>query len=345
MKKSVKNLLWLLLLIVLTVCTVLIITSCSKGFSFKGFVNLISNASPVWMLMAAIFAFGFVFFEALGLKCTCRFLGHDFGVGKAILYSATDIYFSALTPSAAGGQPAALLMMINHGVPAAVSAIALLLNLVMYTISIMLISTVCFIVYPELLLGLDTGALIFIGIGAAVQVLFIVLFVMCIFNEKLVLSVCKFSLKLCHRLKFIKDYEGDLLKLTGMIKQYKECGTLLRHKTVLLIKVFFHNLMQRLSVIMVAVCVFIGVGGAPSRAFEAFSVQAFAVLGSNAVPVPGAVGVVDYIFLNGFQHLVCDPVSVELLSRGLSFYCNLVLCGILVFIDFLRINSKNRNES
>ena len=227
MKKSTKNLLWLLLLIVLTVCTVLIITSCSKGFSFKGFMHLISNASPVWILFAAICSFGFVFFEGMGLKCTCDFLGEPITTGKAILYSATDIYFSALTPSAAGGQPAALLMMMNHGVSAAVSAIALLLNLVMYTVSIMLISTVCFIVYPEMLFKLDTGALIFIIIGAVVQVLFIVLFVMCIFNEKLVLAVCRFCLKLLCRMKIFHNYDEHHEKLLSMIKQYKECGILL----------------------------------------------------------------------------------------------------------------------
>ena len=234
--------------------------------------------------------------------------------------------------------------MMNHGVSAAVSAIALLLNLVMYTVSIMLISTVCFIVYPEMLFKLDTGALIFIIIGAVVQVLFIVLFVMCIFNEKLVLAVCRFCLKLLCRMKIFHDYDDHHEKLLGMIKQYKECGILLRHKTVLLLKVFFHNLMQRLSVIMVAVCVFVGVGGAPSRAFEAFAAQTFAVLGSNAAPVPGAVGIVDYIFLNGFEHLVADPVSVELLSRGLSFYCNLIFCGILMFVNFIRMKPKTGLE-
>ena len=345
MKKSVKNLLWLLLLIVLTVCTVLVITSCSKGFSFKGFMRLISNASPVWMLFAAVCAFGFVFFEGMGLKCTCSFLGCEFGTGKAILYSATDIYFSALTPSASGGQPAALIMMMSHGVPAAISAIALLLNLVMYMVSIMLISILCFVIHPELLLRLETGALIFIGIGAVVQVLFIVLFIMCIFNEKLVLAVCRFGLRLCCRIKIIHSYDEHYEKLMNMIRQYKQCGILLRRKTALLLKVFFHNLMQRLSVIMVAVCVFIGVGGAPSRAFEAFTAQTFAVLGSNAAPIPGAVGIVDYIFLDGFRHLVADPVSVELLSRGLSFYCNLIFCGILMFVNFIKMKPKNGNES
>ena len=95
MKKSTKNLLWLLLLIVLTVCTVLVITSCSKGFSFKGFMHLISNASPVWILFAALCAFGFVFFEGMGLKCTCDFLGEPITTGKAILFGNGYLFLGA----------------------------------------------------------------------------------------------------------------------------------------------------------------------------------------------------------------------------------------------------------
>ena len=58
--------------------------------------------------------------------------------------------------------------------------------------------------------------------------------------------------------------------------------------------------------------------------------QTFAVLGSNAVPVPGAVGVADYILLSGFGQIVRDPVSVELLSRGISFYSTILACGVLL---------------
>ena len=340
MNKSLKNLLWLLLLIAISVGTVLIITSGAKGFSWHRFMRFLCKADPFWIAAAFLFAFGFVYFEGLGLQCTCRFFSHPCSAGSAIFYSATDIYFSAITPSAAGGQPAALLVMMRRGIPAAVAAIALLLNLVMYTVSILIISGVCFAVNPHILLHMPPVPKVFIAFGTVVQIIFIVIFIMCIFNDAMVLAVCRWCLKLLCRLRMVKDYDEKYEKLLEVIRQYKECGILIKNETRLLIKVFLCNLAQRLSVICVAVCVYMGVGGVLSKAFEAFSVQAFAVLGSNAVPVPGAVGVADFILLGGLRHIVPDPVSVELLSRGISFYSTFLFCGVLILAVFIRDRIK-----
>lgn len=340
MNKTLKNLLWLLLLIAISVGTVLIITSGSKGFSWGCFIRFLSKADPFWIAAAFLCAFGFVYFEGLGLQCTCRFFANPYSAGTAIFYSATDIYFSAITPSAAGGQPAALLVMMRRGIPAAVAAIALLLNLVMYTVSILIIGVACFAVNPHILLNMAPAPKIFIAFGTVVQLIFIVIFLMCIFNDAMVLAVCRWCLKLLCRLRIVKNYGEKYEKLLGIITQYKECGILLKRETRLLIKVFLCNLAQRLSVIFVGVCVYMGVGGVFSKVFEAFSVQALAVLGSNAVPVPGAVGVADYILLSGFGHIVSDPVSVELLSRGISFYSTFLFCGILILAVFIKDKTK-----
>lgn len=352
MNKSLKNLLWLLLLIAISVGTVLIITSSSKGFSWGYFIRFLSKAEPLWMAAAFLCAFGFVYFEGLGLQCTCRFFAHPCSAGSAVFYSATDIYFSAITPSAAGGQPAALLVMMRRGIPAAVAAIALLLNLVMYTVSILVISGVCIAVNPQILLHMPPAPKLFIAFGTVVQIVFIIIFLLCIFNDAIVLAVCRWCLKLLCRLHIVKNYGEKYEKLLGITKQYKECGILIRSETRLLIKVFLCNLAQRLSVICVAVCVYMGVGGLFSRAFEVFSVQTLAVLGSNAAPVPGAVGVADFILLGGFRPIVADPVSVELLSRGISFYSTFLFCGILILTVFIRgrikqgeKHGKQKNDS
>ena len=65
------------------------------------------------------------------------------------------------------------------------------------------------------------------------------------------------------------------------------------------------------------------------RAFDVFSAQGYVVLGSNSVPIPGAVGAADYLFIDGFGGILKDPVSIELLSRGISFYCCIIICGII----------------
>ena len=96
--------------------------------------------------------------------------------------------------------------------------------------------------------------------------------------------------------------------------------------------------------ILVSVCVFLAVGGKAGDAFKAFSVQAFAVLGSNAMPVPGAVGIADYILLSGFKQLVRDPVSIELLSRGVSFYATILLCGILLLCVLIKMKTVKRHD-
>lgn len=345
MKNNFKNnLLWILLLVAISAITIKIVTSCSKGFSWERFVCFLKGANPLWMVLAALCAFGFVYFEGLGLQCTCRFFGHGFSAGKGIIFSASDIFFSAITPSATGGQPAALILMMKYGTPAAVSAIALLLNLVMYTIAILLISAVCCLVYPGILLRMSLVPKLFIAFGVIVQIAFIALFLMCIFNDRLILKVCRWGLKLLCRLHIYRNYDEQYEKLLAMIKQYKECGALLRRETGLLIKVFLCNLAQRLSVILVSVCVFLAVGGKAGCAFKAFSVQALAVLGSNAVPVPGAVGVADYILLSGFKQLVRDPVSIELLSRGVSFYATILLCGILLLFVLIKMKTVKKHD-
>ena len=107
---------------------------------------------------------------------------------------------------------------------------------------------------------------------------------------------------------------------------------------------FLCNLVQRISQILVSVCVFIGIGGASSQAFDAFITQGFVVLGSNSVPIPGAVGAADYLFLDGFIELVKDTISMELLSRGISFYCCVIICGMITLVVYTSLGLKGMKQ-
>ncbi len=336
MKQSLKNFLWLLLLIAFSACTLILIIAGAKGFSFGCLINSISRASPFWIALAFICSFGYVYFEGMGLRCTCRFFGCDFGRGKAILFSATDTYFSALTPSASGGQPAALLMMMSRGVPAPVAAVALMLNLIMYTVCIVLLSLLCFVLCPDMVLRLDTVTQLFIYFGFVIAIVCTVLFVLCIVNGELVLRISRGTLRLCRRLHIVKNYEKHYLRLEKNVAHYNQCGAVLKNERTLLFKVFLYNLAQRISVIAVCVCVFSAVGGDAAKAPLVFCAQVFAIVGSNGVPIPGAVGIVEYIFLQAFRGVIFDPISVVLISRGISFYSNLLLCGSLVLINSIR---------
>ena len=112
----------------------------------------------------------------------------------------------------------------------------------------------------------------------------------------------------------------------------------------MLIAAFSCNLIQRLSLLLVPVCFFFGSGGRLEQALAVAAVQSCIVLGSNAAPLPGAMGVADYLFLDGYCALVQDPVSMELASRGISFYGCFVLCGLILLAGVLASGIYRKRE-
>ena len=345
MSKRLKNFLLLLGLIALSFLTLRVVIGSTGEFSFDRFTQMIRGIKPLWIILAFVCAYGYIFFEGLGLRFSCKFLGHPISHGQSMIYSATDFYFSAITPTAAGGQPAALIIMMNRGVPAAIAAMALLENIIMYTASLVIIGVLCFIINPAFFLSFDVFSRICIIVGLAVQLVLIWFYFMCMVKDKAVLKVCDWGLGILCRLHLMKNYDEKKKKLAETITQYSECGKNLRRERKLHVHVLLCNLAQRFSVICVPICLFLGQGGHARQTVDAFSAQTMAILGSNAMPLPGAVGISDFLFLKGFGGLVSDPVSLDLLSRGISFYCTLIICGLVVLIEIIMNKFKDYRAS
>ena len=79
----------------------------------------------------------------------------------AFVYSAADIYFSAITPSASGGQPASAFFMIKDGIPATTVMAALLVNLIMYTLAVISIGVFAILAFPKIFLNFSVVCKIF----------------------------------------------------------------------------------------------------------------------------------------------------------------------------------------
>ncbi len=241
-------------------------------------------------------------------------------MGQGVLYSAADIYFSAITPSATGGQPASAVLMMRSGIPAAPTAVALLINLVLYTLSILLMAAAGLALHPGLLKLFGPASRILIWVGAGTQVALLAGLTLLIFHEPIFLRLADWALKIGHKLHLIRDID------------YQQCSGALRGQWKLILLSFVFNLAQRLAIVLSPVCVYLAEGGNRARTGEAFAAQTMVILGSNAVPLPGSVGVADYLFLDGYRSLAQSPVLLELLSRAISFYSCVVLCGALLLV-------------
>ena len=341
-----RQTLWSLLFLLIAAASVWAITSQVRGFSFEGFMDSVQEASVLWLALAVACMLLHVFFEGAAVLQICKTFGHSRRAIDGFAYASADIYFSAITPSATGGQPASAYFMMRDGIPGPVATVALLVNLIMYTLSIVFIGAFCFIARPGVFALFSPLAQGMILAGCAVQLGLAMLFLLLLREHRLLHRVCDAALRLLERLHLLRRPQAKRERLRKAIEEYREHVHMMAGQRRVLVRAFLLNLMQRVSLIAVTMCTFRALGGAGARMLDAWAVQGFSVLGYNFVPIPGAVGVADLMLLDGFGQLMSEQSAahLELLSRTLSFYSCILICGATVLLKYLiaRVRKDNR---
>lgn len=343
-RKSSKQLLWSLLFLAIAAATVWAVAGQNRNFSPEAFWAYVRSASKPWLAAAVCGMLGFIVFEGEALIHLCRAFGYAVPRRRGFAYSAADLYFSAITPSATGGQPACAYFMIKDGVSGAAVTILLLLNLTMYTASILVLGTAVLLIRPDVFLSFGALSRALIALGYAVQALLAALFLLLLTKGNLLHRVCGRALHFLCGIRLLRHEEEKRRKLALYMEEYAACARMIRGHRAAMAKCFLCNLLQRASVISVSFFALLASGGGLGRAAEIWAVQCYAVIGSNTIPIPGAMGVSDYIMLDGFGNVMSQQAAVafELLSRGLSFYVCIALCGITTLITYWLLRKRER---
>lgn len=340
MKKK-KTILSLLFLAVLIVATYLILAKSGKELDFAQMAQFVSNGNKL-CLIAALLCMGiFILMEAVSLRCIYRHLGQDTGFWSSIIYSASDIYYSAITPSATGGQPASAFYMIRDGMPVSVVTSALLLNLVCYTASLDLIGIFVLLGNLQLFLSFQWSVRLLIVLGIGIQFVLLLFFLLCMYRSNVVYKPASWVIGLLAHLNFVRNKEVMDEKLKQTIEQYAQCISMISESKWLFLKVLLLNLSQRIAQIMIT-C-FVCMSAPTGISFlSVMAKQAFCMTGSNSVPLPGAVGVFEFLYIGVFGNALSDSMLITsmMTARGISYYFCTALCGIITWVYHIHTSKR-----
>ncbi len=341
-----NKLVWTIVFVVISVLSIWAVLSQTKDFSIAKFIAFSKQANPFWLASAVASMFGFIIFEGLAILVICRSFGYKTRLGRSFIYSASDIYFSAITPSASGGQPASAFFMMKDGIPGTLVTVALLANLIMYTASIVLLGIVSLICYPSLILNFSTASKTLIFFGFMVMLSLLILFILLVFKKGILHGLCRFAVKIAAKLRLVKNAERKLESLNQKMENYSAQASMLAGKGKVLFFAFALNLLQRICQIAVTAFTYLAEGGKLSNFFEVFFTQTDVTLGSHCVPIPGAMGVTDYLMLDGFGELrIANPEFLEILSRSLSFYICIIICGLTTLVACYALSRKDKRRA
>ena len=342
-----KKVFWACISLCLSILTIYALFY-NSGLSLSEFWLNIKEASPIWLIPAVLCMFGYIFFEGRSLVLILRTLGYPAKKRRGFLYASADIYFSSITPSATGGQPASAYFMHKDGISGVAVTVSLILNLTMYTIAIITLGLLSIIFFPRVFMSFELPCKIMILIGIVMMFLLTVFFIILLKRQSILVRMGNILIKILRRLHIKTAAEKFEARLKTVIENYNECVVTLAGKKPLLVKTFLLNLMQRASQILVTVFCFYALHGKLTDGLLVFAIQTYVVMGSNFIPVPGAVGISEFLMYFGYTMLLGEEAaySLAILGRGISFYTCSIISIITVLLGYIIIRyNKAREQS
>lgn len=329
-----KELIWSFITVIIAATSIWAVISRANDFTMEDFFDYVASAHPFWLTVAVLLMLSFIVCEGLALLTIVKGFGYPDKFRHGIFYSASDIYFSAITPSATGGQPVCAYFMHENGIPTAVVTLALILNLILYTVSIMVVGVIALLVRSSVFVHFNWFSKLLIIIGYLILSLLVTCFVLMIKKETVLFKIVRIIMQFLYRIRLLKRMDYWEKKLHRIADDYKQCVQKLGGQRKMIAKAFCLNFAQRVAQICIPMAVVLGTGSTLDKAISVWVTQTFVTIGSGCVPIPGAQGVADYLFLDGLGDLVGYDVAVhlDLLCRSISFYGCALLSIVIVAI-------------
>ena len=338
-----KKLLWAVVSLLIAGLTIWAVASQSRSFSPADLWREIKDAHKGWLILALAAMFGYIFFEGMAVIRVADRLGYRRSPAKGCVYGAADVYFSAITPSATGGQPVCAWFMIRDKIPTATTTVTLLITLVMYTLSLLLSGIFAMLFFFPMFLAFSPLAKVMILLGAAILLVLGLFFLMLLRKPRILNRICNAFLHLLEKIRLVRAAERLQSRLDVVMEEYELCSRMLLGKGRVLLESFFWNLCQRLSYYLVPFLLFLAVGRGSEMAGKASVIQCLSCVGSNCIPIPGAMGAADYMLLDGFGQLMSEAaaITMEMLCRGVTFYGSVSTGLLIVIIGYLAGRKRN----
>ena len=346
-----NKLVWSLLSVAIAALTIWAVMAQNKDFSLAKMAEEIGRANPWWLIAAGASMLCYIGFEAMALLCILKEFGYDMKFRKGFVYSSADIYFSAITPSATGGQPASAFFMHRDGVPTTLAAVVLLANLLMYSCSTVGVGLLSTAIAPLTITRFSTPSQILVIVGFLIQTALLVMLFLVITKEKIILTLGNGFISFLGKIKILRHPDEKKKKFAHSMDEYREHASKLKGKKRMMLKVFAFNMLQRIFQILVTVFTYVAMYNELAKASDlhpirAFSLQTYVSIGAYCIPIPGSMGVTDALMIDGFSRIGEVPVETltfDLLSRTISFYSCILICGAAVLIAYIS-GKKRRAE-
>lgn len=336
MKKKVNYALNILLIAVISFLTVRLVF---WDTNLKSIISDLHMASKRWLSVGVICVFLFVCGESLIIRYMLRMFGDKTRFHRCLKYSFIGFFYSCITPSSSGGQPAQIIYMKKDGIKIGFSTLIMLVITVVYKSVLVIFGIVFFLLKREFVL-VHVGKWIWLLlVGFFLNIAYISVLLAMIFKplwaRRMGIKAVNFLTRI-HILKW-KNNERYINKVNRICDNYTIGAEYIKSHIRAVINIFVITAVQRLFLLAVTYVVYKSYGLSGTSFWGIVTVQTMISITVEMLPLPGAAGITETCFVVMFADIFGENLvrSGMLLSRGLSFYCLLFMSAAVTFAAHL----------
>lgn len=288
--------------------------------------NAFCSASPLYMLLTVVCMLIYWFLEAVILHSVVREVHSKQKFKNSLSVSMIGQYFNCITPFASGGQPIQTYYLMKFGVPLGSALTALLSKFIVYQAMLTVYSAVILIFKLHYVVDTNPLMMPLVVIGFIVNTAVIAGLLMLAFFRKPTVKIAHFVIRLLGKIHIIKDLDSKLKFVDEEMEMYYKNFQFIKKRPILILKMCLFTLIQLTIYFSISFIIYLAFGLSGTDYLTIISCQAFILMISAFVPLPGALGAAEGSYVLFFKGIFGGYVNLStVIWRFLTFYMAIIV--------------------
>ena len=334
--KMIRNLIFFILLIVFTFWFIF------KDQDINELIKTIQSVNIGYVLIGAFFMFMTYIMEAYNVRSVLVALGErKIPILNALKFTWIGFFFSAITPAATGGQPVEVYYMNKEKIKVSNGTMAMLLQLCGFQISTILISIICAILNFDML---KDGMIWFYLLGLSLNTIALTFMLIGVFSKKITRKLINILIRIIKFFK-VRNAEKKIDKIEESLEQYNDSAIFIKKHKSEFIKSILRVTVQIIFFHSIPYFIYRAFGLNTYSYLKLFSIQSVLFITVSSLPLPGAIGVSETLFLKIYGQVFGKLLlnGAMLIYRFVSFYLYIIIASIVVVINGIRMRNVSND--
>lgn len=334
-RKSILNLVILVIVFAATFYYIF------NGQDMGKLLSYIQNADARYWFVSVICVIFFIGSESVIIFYMMHTIKQKVQLGHCFLYSFVGFFFSCITPSASGGQPAQIYYMRKDKIPTPVATLVLMIVTITYKMVLVIIGALVLIIRPIEIIQYLQPVIGWCYLGLVLNVFCVSFMLVLVFHPTLAKSILIVIVTALSRVHLVKRTNYYYEKIEKAMKEYQDVAVFFGTNKFVVWNVLLISVVQRIFLFYVTYLTFQSFHFNGMGAVTIVALQGMISVAVDMLPLPGGTGISEKLFLGIFIP-ACGNIALPamIVSRGLSFYTQLIISAMLTIVAHVIIGRK-----